>query len=375
MRYNLSVAGIYSSVKEMMREMHIFRVRQAVYDPLFDLFLQPTEWYLAETQNATPTLFGQPSAIEARFPGVELKPLEWEEFGFRTSPRYDDPDERICVIRAGGYGDLFYLLPVIKVISSKLKNSAEQLTLMTAMQPFPSAVKFKFAKFPCSLSEIDKSAAILNMEQIPGELENDFAGSTTERYALRAGLRKEEISYDDLFPEKELIELGDRMWREWFGKKRPRIFVALTASAATRSFPMALQVASFLSQHAAIYFASPFHSPLPFPFGNMPSAEKWMALVAAADGVVGADTAPTHLSILLRKPTFAVFGAIPSELRVPAELRTNETITIDVTKSETCPCKLNRPFCPVTQQPICFALAALTKRMFEQLVEWIKLLS
>ena len=56
--------------------MHIFRVKSEVYDPVFRTFLQPGRWYIAETQNATPLVFGQPSALEARFPGVELKPLK-----------------------------------------------------------------------------------------------------------------------------------------------------------------------------------------------------------------------------------------------------------------------------------------------------------
>lgn len=355
--------------------MHIFRVRQEVYDPVFEMFLRPSQWYLAETQNAVPFAFGQPSALEARFPGVEIQPLKWEEHGFRTTPRYDDRDEKVWVIRAGGYGDLFYLLPVLRAIAAKLKDPGNQLILQTAMKPFPSLVPYKFVRFPTSIDEIDKEAAVLNMEDIPGEFENDQAGSTTTRYARRAGLRSDEVSFDDLFPVDELRREGERKWREWFGNRKPRLFVALTASAATRAFPMALQVASFLSQRAAIFFATQFSTPLPFPFGHLPSVRDWMALVSAADAVVGVDTAPTHLAILLRKPVFAIFGAIPSYLRIPEQLRNYDGLKVlDVQKTGTCPCRLNRPFCPVTFQPICFALAALTKQVIEELAEWLQIL-
>lgn len=353
--------------------MHIFRVVREVFDPVFEMFLVPGKWYLAETQNATPLVAGQPSAIEARYHGVEVRPLKWEEYGFRTVPRYDDPDEKVWVIRAGGYGDLFYLLPVLRVIASKLANPKEQLVLQTAMKPFTTTVPLRFVKFPSSVDEIDRTAAILNMEDIPGELENDCAGSTTARYARRAGL-EDELDFEGLFPQ-ELKERGEQLWRQWYGNKRPRIVIALTASAATRSVPTALSIAFLLHERAALYFASSFHSPLPFPFGNLPSPDDFIGLVMAADAVIGTDTAPTHLSIIMRKPTLAVFGAIPSHLRVPESLRNERFLTIiDVARNEVCPCRLNRPFCPVTQQPICFALASLTKKLAEAVIEWFQAL-
>ena len=349
--------------------MHIFKARTPTYNDLFGVFLQPDKWYLAETQNATPAFMGQPSAIEARYPGVELKPLKWEEMGFRTVPRYDNPKERVWVIRAGGYGDLFYLLPVLKVIASKLECPAEQLILQTAMEPFATTIPLQFRKFPSALDEIDKDAAILNMEDIPGELEYEGAGSTAVRYARRAGLTEDDLDFDGLFP-KELQERGERLWREWYGNKRPRVVIALTASAATRSVPAALQVALAIYQRAAIYFASNFAHPLPFPYSLKLKSDDWIGLVMAADAVIGADTAPTHLAILLRKPTLAVFGAIPSKLRIPECLADNVKV-IDVDKTSTCPCKLNRPFCPVTQQAICFALASKTREIIEIAMEFL----
>jgi len=354
--------------------MHIFRVRNEVYDPVFKCFLQPGRWYLAETQNATPLSFGQPSALEARFPGVELRPLKWEEHGFRTVPRYDDPNEKVWVIRAGGYGDLFYLLPTLRIIASKLKNPEQNLVLQTAMEPFPSNVLMRFVHFPSALDEINRSFAILNMEDIPGELENESAGSSAARYARRAGLDEKELDFSNLFPDW-LVKKGERQWKEWFGSRRPRIFVALTASAATRSVPTALQIALTLQNRAAIFFASPSNVPLPFPCGNLPKPEDWMALVAAADGVIGADTAPTHLAIILNKPTLAVFGAIPSHLRIPEQLRNADWLTVvDTELGGPCPCKLNRPFCPVTQQPLCFALTALTEKIVQKMMEWVTML-
>ena len=350
--------------------MHIFRVRVPLYDELFKLKLEPGKWYLAETQNATPFLQGQPSAIESRYQPAEIQPLRWEEMGFRTVPRYD-PDEKIWVIRAGGYGDLFYLLPVLRAIGQRLRNPKEQLTLQTAMSPFPTTVPFKFYRFPSSLDEIDKEAAILNMEDIPGELEFDEAGSTTIRYARRAGLRAEDIDFDDLFPS-DLERIGEELWQKFHGGRRPRVFLALTASAATRSFPFALQVALALHQRAALFAATSFQHALPFPYGGNLKVEEWMGLVAAADGIIGVDTAPTHLAILLHKPTLAIFGAIPSSLRVPEfAVKSKFLKVIDVDRAGICPCKLNKAFCPVTSQPLCFALAAKTQKILEAAVEFI----
>jgi hypothetical protein len=276
--------------------------------------------------------------------------LKWEEYGFRTVPRYDDPDEKIWVIRAGGYGNLFYLLPVLKAIALKIRNPEENLVLQTAMEQFPSEVPMRFVHFPSTLDEIDRSYAILNMEDIPGELEDEGAGSSTARYTRRAGLNESDLNFSGLFPDW-LIDKGLKMWREWFGSRRPRIFVALTASAATRSVPTALQIALTLQNRAAIYFASPSNMPLPFPCGNLPKPEDWMALVVAADGVIGADTAPTHLSILLDKPTLAVFRAIPSHLRVPERFRNADWLAvIDIEMKKLCPCQLNRLFRPVMHE-------------------------
>jgi hypothetical protein len=276
--------------------------------------------------------------------------LKWEEYGFRTVPRYDDPDEKIWVIRAGGYSNLFYLLPVLKAIALKIRNPEENLVLQTAMEQFPSEVPMRFVHFPSTLDEIDRSYAILNMEDIPGELEDEGAGSSTARYTRRAGLNESDLNFSGLFPDW-LIDKGLKMWREWFGSRRPRIFVALTASAATRSVPTALQIALTLQNRAAIYFASPSNMPLPFPCGNLPKPEDWMALVAAAGGVIGADTAPTHLSILLDKPTLAVFRAIPSHLRVPERFRNADWLAvIDIEMKKLCPCQLNRLFRPVMHE-------------------------
>jgi len=59
--------------------------------------------------------------------------LKWEECDFRTVPCCDDPNEKIWVICAGGYGDLFYLLPVLKVIASK-KTEILRKTLSFRLQ-------------------------------------------------------------------------------------------------------------------------------------------------------------------------------------------------------------------------------------------------
>ena len=358
--------------------MHLMRLKQTVFDPTFKMRFEAGRWYLAETQNAVPMFPGQPSALQARFPDAELVPLRWEEHGFRVVPRYDDPDERIWVIRAGGYGDLFYLMPVLAAIAQRLRNPHEQLTLQTAMEPFPTRVPCRFFSFPSALDELDRNAAILNMEDIPGELEDDHAGSSTARYALRAGLREQDLIWDAdaLFPLGELKKRGDELWRSWFGVRRPRVVVALTASAATRSVPAAFQIAMALAGRAAVYFAAPTMQPTPFPAGLLSKPDDWMGVVVAADGVIGTDTAPTHLSILLRKPTLAVFGAIPSILRIPEVFRNAEWLTVlDVFKQSPCPCKLNRPVCPISLQPFCFALAAKQEELFRQALEFVRSLS
>jgi hypothetical protein len=351
------------------------RLKQTVFDPTFKMRFEPGRWYLAETQNAIPLFPGQPSALQAHFPDAELVPLRWEEHGFRVVPRYDDPDERVWVIRAGGYGDLFYLLPVLAAIAQRLRNPQEQLTLQTAMEPFPTRFPLRFFPFPSPLDDLDKDAAILNMEDIPGESEDDAAGSSTARYALRAGLHESDLNWDAeaWFPLSELKQRGDTLWRSWFGHRRPRIVVALTASAATRSVPAAFQIASALASHAAIYFAAPVAHPTPFPAGLLSDPADWIGVTVAADGVIGTDTAPTHLSILLQKATLAVFGAIPSALRIPERYRAAEWLTVlDVFKQPPCPCKLNRPVCPISLQPFCFALAAKQEELFRQALEFVR---
>jgi hypothetical protein len=131
-----------------------------------------------------------------------------------------------------------------------------------------------------------------------------------------------------------------------------------------------------LAGRAAIYFAAPTVQPTPFPAGLLSKPDDWMGVVVAADGVIGTDTAPTHLSILLRKPTLAIFGAIPSILRIPEVFRNAEWLTVlDVFKQSPCPCKLNRPVCPISLQPFCFALAAKQEELFRQALEFVRSLS
>jgi hypothetical protein len=355
--------------------VHLMRLKQTVFDPTFKMRFEAGRWYLAETQNAIPMFPGQPSALQARFPDAELIPLRWEEHGFRVVPRYDDPNEKVWIIRAGGYGDLFYLMPVVAAIARRLHDPQEQLTLQTAMESFPTRIPLRFFPFPSPLDDLDREAAILNMEDIPGELEDDHAGSSTARYALRAGLRERDLVFDadEWLPLAELKRRGDALWQSWFGQRRPRIVVALTASAATRSVPAAFQIASALALHAAIYFVAPIAHPTPFPAGLLSDPADWIGVVVAADGVIGADTAPTHLSILLQKPTLAVFGAIPSVLRIPERYRSADWLTIlDVFKQSPCPCKLNRPVCPISLQPFCFALAAKQEELFRQALEFVR---
>ncbi|MEZ8220020.1 Glycosyltransferase family 9 (heptosyltransferase) [Candidatus Fervidibacteria bacterium JGI MDM2 JNZ-1-D12] len=350
--------------------MHVFTVAQRVYEPLFRRFFEPGVEYLIESQNVP--LHGQ----GFRYPTVKLEPMRWEDYGFKTVPSFRE-GEIITVIRAGGYGDLFYLMPVLASISRKLNGDKGRLVLVTAMKPFPTKVPLTFLEFPCAVTELPQRSVVLNMEDIPGEMEQDAAGSTTRRYALRAGLDEDELVWDpdELFPIEELKRRGEELWNSWHGKKRPRMFVALTASAATRSFPYAFHIASAFVQHAALFVATDTTMPTPFPCGTLQNAFDFMAAVVAADGVVGVDTAPTHLSILLKKPTIAVFGAIPSNLRVPETLKTDVLRIIDVSKTETCPCKLNRPLCPVSQQSFCFALAALARRIVDEITEFIPSLS
>jgi len=351
--------------------MHVFSVAQRVYDPLFDRFFEPGAEYLIESQNV-PSAPGQPF----RYPTVKLEPMRWEDYGFKTVPSYRE-GETIVFIRAGGYGDLFYLLPVIAAAERRCSRKAN-LFLVTAMKPFPTNLRVKFMSFPCAVSDLPANSVVLNMEDLPGEMERDAAGSTTIRYARRAGIDAEELVFDaaELFPFKELKRHGDELWERWHGKRRPRIFVALTASAATRSFPFALQFAAAFAANAALFVATKTPFVTPFPCGELSSAFDWMAAVCAADGVVGVDTAPTHLAILLKKPTLAVFGAIPASLRVPEPLQNSPNLTVlEVANTETCPCRLNRPACPVSQQPFCFALAAMQQRVFEAMREFIVQLS
>jgi hypothetical protein len=116
--------------------------------------------------------------------------------------------------------------------------------------------------------------------------------------------------------------------------------------------------------------------PTPFPAGLLSKPDDWMGVVVAADGVIGTDTAPTHLSILLRKPTLAVFGAIPSVLRIPEVFQNTEWLTVlDVFTQSPCPCKLNRPVCPISLQPFCFARAAKQEELFRQALEFVRSLS
>lgn len=348
--------------------MHVFVVSQRVYDPLFQRFFEPGVEYLIESQNVP-----QVPQQGFRYPAVKLEPVRWEDYGFKTVPSFKN-GEVVTVIRAGGYGDLFYLLPVLSALSKKLNGDRRRLVLVTAMKPFPTNVPLEFIAFPCALTDLPQRSVVLNMEDIPGEMERETAGSTTARYARRAGLDEDELIWDvnSLFPINELKERGNELWESWHGKKRPRIFVALSASAATRSFPYPIQLASMFTQSAAMFVAT--HTPFvtPFPCGNLNNARDFMAAVVAADGVVGVDTAPTHLSIILGKPTLAIFGAIPSHLRIPEHMRNASNLTIiDVQESGLCPCKLNKPECPVIRQNICFALASMYSKIFEAMKDFI----
>lgn len=350
--------------------MHLFVVGQRVYDPLFGKFFEPGVEYLIESQNVPPR---EQVMHSFRYPVVRLEPVRWEDYGFKTVPSFKQ-NEKVVVIRAGGYGDLFYLMPVMAALSRKLSGDKERLLLVTAMKPFPTKVPLTFVPFPCSIADLPKGAALLNMEDLPGELEKDFSGSTTARYARRAGLDEDELIWDanELFPIDDLKRRGEELWQSWHGSKRPRIFVALTASAATRSFPHAIHLSTFFANNAALFVATKTPFVTPFPCGELPSPEDFMAAVVAADGVVGVDTAPTHLSILLKKPTLAVFGAIPSHLRIPEHLHDASHITVlNVTENDLCPCRLNKPECPVTRQPVCFALAALQAQLFMTMKEFI----
>jgi len=69
------------------------------------------------------------------------------------------------------------------------------------MNPFPSEVLMRFVHFPSVPDEIGRSSAILNMEDIPSELENEGAGSSTARYARKAGLNENDLDFSALFPD------------------------------------------------------------------------------------------------------------------------------------------------------------------------------
>ncbi len=238
-------------------------------------------------------------------------------------PTKDWNDKDIWLNRAGGWGDLLMMTPLIREMKSLWPDSRihiacggqyhslfDEMDVITELLPIPTDLLLNIH-------------ALVDFEDI---VEGDPAAISlhiAELFASRAG-----ITLKDLKPEYHVTP-DEKAWAlyEYPRNSRPRIGLQCMASAYYRTHPGMGKMMVQLSEKADVYMmGSPGQIKIT---GSNAHVHNLMddkldfrqnaAVVSTCDACLSPDSALVHLCAALDIPCVALYGPFPSELRVTSD--------------------------------------------------------
>lgn len=234
-------------------------------------------------------------------------------------PKGDWNDADVWLIRGGGYGDLLAMTPLIKEIHHRWPSCRMHVACGIQFHDL-----FHGLPVVCELLPIpfDPGLMILNFEELIEGHPDAEELHIIDLFAKRAGL---ELSDRKMHFEVRLEEFNEAVLRYPKGSKK-RVGVQLMASAWYRTYP---KIVDAMIELAKDYEILVFGSPGQVEIKKWPNIINTMAdkltfrqsaaVLSTCDACLAPDSALVHLSAALGVPCVALYGPMPSSLRVSSD--------------------------------------------------------
>lgn len=276
--------------------------------------IEPGEWVLDDTNAAQ---------LLVRANGGTMMPLG------NVPGLYRDQDyngKKILIMRAGGFGDLMLLAPVLREIKRRWPTCTLCVSTMGLYAPVLQGLEYvdEVVSYPVAVSFVEGCAACVFYEKTIEENPRAQEIHMTDVFAEVAGLD----SVADKKPDYRLTA-RERAWASICYPRTPntpRIGVQYGASAYARTFPPALtqQVLDPLYQKGweIFFFGRKGEVQLQGQaerLKNLADADltfrQSVAVLNTCDVVLAPDSAMVHASAALDVPCVALYGPFPWKLR------------------------------------------------------------
>jgi ADP-heptose:LPS heptosyltransferase len=257
--------------------------------------------------------------------------LECQADGFfetASEPTSSNSNSGVAVIRHGAFGDLLFLTPLIREIAGRSPDNP--ITVVAAGSygkiltgnPYIDHV----ATYPLAVTDAKGFSVVLHMEYGDPSGGSERTLHLAQVYARESGIELTSLGLDMFVPKSARAQAAELL----ASAPRPLVGIQVRASNGVRSYPRDLvrRLAEQLERAglASLLFDGPGAEPMGLGgrcletclMTPQPDILVAAGLVQACNVVVGPDSAITHLAVALGRPTVALFGPFPWELRVPA---------------------------------------------------------
>lgn len=222
----------------------------------------------------------------------------------------------LWLCRGGGYGDLLAMTPLIREINTRWPQcrlhvacGIQFFDLFHGLDVIPELLPIPF----------DPLIALIDFEELVEGSPNAVDVHITQLFAFRAGIQLHNVKmHYQVQPIEEAFAESDYPRTD-----KKRIAIQLFASALYRSYPkMQFVVKELMEEHEVFIFGVPGqvevmeHPNLINLMADKLTFRQSAAVLATCDVCVAPDSALVHLCAALDIPCVALYGPIPSALRI-----------------------------------------------------------
>jgi len=293
-----------------------------------------------------------------RFP----KPLE--------SPNGIPAGSRIVVLRAGGIGDHIMLIPALAGLKEALSDSDIELWLAVQEDMFPIFEHQPFINrllpLPLPMDALMEADFFVDFSE-PIQRSDFNTQHPIDYYINFLGIKSSRVNrkapriYLNMSDKSRIVRLLNVIKKE--NNHRPLILIQWLASVRIRTFPP--EKLTFLTHRfkEAVFVAAHHHTQALQSSSDIEKARlrvidvshhirdltDFMTAVSMIDGVISTDSAAYHVAASFDKPSIALFGSIPSNLRTCYYPKVRP-IDADYSGHTCCsPCDRHKGICPEAQ--------------------------
>lgn len=259
--------------------------------------------------------------------GGRMTPFAAPAYRAKLQPEFDYADKKILLVRAGGFGDLVLLTPVLREIKRRWPTCILQVSTMghyapvLAMLPCVDAI----VPYPVPAEVAAECAATIFYENAIERNPRAEVLHATELFAEIAGLP----APADLKPEYR-VKPSEAIWAQEAYPRingTRRVCVQVGASAALRVYPqkqMGAAVGALLKRGWEVFLLGA-QGEIKLPDGSRTGLRNLSlagltfrqscAVISQADCLLGGDSAMVHIAGALDVPAVALYGPFLATLR------------------------------------------------------------